>query len=204
MRDAVAKVREFHERFAVPVRDEPTVPPPDEAELQRALIREEVEEFMVASRRGDVVEIADALADIAYLVAGTALAYGIPLADVFDEVHRSNLTKCADRRADGKIMKGEEYEPPMIADVLGRGRGNPVGSADTKTRQRPSIETHARAMANVLEALAGDIDRIAEGDIEWTNSEWKALLSNGDLARRLVNGFRRTIEIRGVTRSDSR
>jgi predicted HAD superfamily Cof-like phosphohydrolase len=74
--------------------------------------------------KNDIVSIADALADIVYVACGTALTYGIPFDRVFAEVHRSNMTKFGPDgpylRADGKVMKGPDYEPPDIAGCLAR------------------------------------------------------------------------------------
>jgi predicted HAD superfamily Cof-like phosphohydrolase len=115
----------FHEAFGLPVRDRPTADiPPEEAQLRQALLDEEVDELRAAIAAGDVVGIADALADIIYITCGTAHAYGIDLDAVIAEVHRSNMTKLgADGRPvyrdDGKVLKGPAYEPPKVADVLG-------------------------------------------------------------------------------------
>lgn len=75
----------------------------------------------------DTVEVADALADLVYVIYGMALETGIPLTQVLDEVQRSNLSKLnADgsvlRRADGKVLKGPNFEPPDIARVLAEHR----------------------------------------------------------------------------------
>lgn len=92
-------------------------------ELRRGLLKEEYTEYMEAEFENDVVDIADALADMVYVICGTALSYGIPLDEVFAEVHRSNMTKVeADgkvrRRDDGKILKPESYEPPDIKSII--------------------------------------------------------------------------------------
>ena len=119
----------FHEAFGLPVRRRPTADiPTEEAVLRQALLDEEVDELRVAVGEGDVVGIADALADIVYIACGTAHAYGIDLDAVMAEVHRSNMTKLgADgrpvHRADGKVLKGPSYEPPQVAAVLGLEEG---------------------------------------------------------------------------------
>jgi len=72
----------------------------------------------------DIVEIADALADIIYIACGTAVSYGIPLDKVFEEVHRSNMAKLVDgkplKREDGKVIKPVGWTAPDIAGVLKR------------------------------------------------------------------------------------
>ena len=84
------------------------------AKLRVALLQEEVGEFITASEKGDLVAIADALADIAYVVYGTALTYGIDLDSALREVHRSNMSKLGNDgkpliRDDGKVLKSERY-----------------------------------------------------------------------------------------------
>jgi predicted HAD superfamily Cof-like phosphohydrolase len=122
---ARVQVGEFHRAYGLPLRDAPTVAVgSDQVELRQALIEEEVAELAAAARAGDLIAVADALADIVYVAYGTAHVYGIDLDAVLDEVQTSNMTKLgADgrpiRRADGKVLKGPDYRPPDIAAVLG-------------------------------------------------------------------------------------
>lgn len=88
-----------------------------------ALIEEEAAEFRAAVEADDVVEIADAVADLLYVVYGAALTFGIPVPEVFAEVHRSNMTKLDDEgnpiyRSDGKVMKGPNFSPPELLPIL--------------------------------------------------------------------------------------
>jgi predicted HAD superfamily Cof-like phosphohydrolase len=87
--------------------------------LRSTLIREELEEYEYAL---SMVEIADAIADLLYVVIGTAVAHGIDIDPVFQEVHRSNMSKFIDghRREDGKWVKGPSYSPANIAPILER------------------------------------------------------------------------------------
>ena len=90
-------------------------------ELRVRLLREEFNEYLEAEDDDDLVGIADALADIIYVAVGTAVRYGIPLDRVFDEVHRSNITKFTaglQMRPDGKILKPDTYEPPQLKEIL--------------------------------------------------------------------------------------
>jgi predicted HAD superfamily Cof-like phosphohydrolase len=119
--DAVA---DFHRAFGLPIQQLPNADiDPGLAQLRMDLVLEEVDELMVASEKGDLVAIADALADIAYVVYGTALTYGIDLDSVLGEVHRSNMSKLgADGkpvlRQDGKVLKSDRYRPPDIAPIV--------------------------------------------------------------------------------------
>ena len=106
------------------MRTSPTAAVGDrQTDLRLALIEEEVGELREAAASGDLVGVADALADIVYVAYGSALVYGIDLDAVLDEVHSSNMTKLgADgrpvRRADGKVLKGPAYRAPDVKSVL--------------------------------------------------------------------------------------
>lgn len=124
--DIASAVAEFHTAFNLPMRDVPSGEIDRRlAKLRVALLEEEVGEFVAASEKGDLVGIADALADIVYVVYGTALTYGVDLDAVLSEVHRSNMSKLDSGgkpliRDDGKVLKSDRYFPPDIEAVLGR------------------------------------------------------------------------------------
>ena len=115
-------VKEFHQAFGQRVGKKPELPDMEERDLRKKLLIEEVNEYYNAEYADDLVEIADALADIIYIACGTAVSYGIPLDRVFTEVHRSNMAKLVDgkvlRRSDGKIQKPEGWTPPDIETIL--------------------------------------------------------------------------------------
>lgn len=93
---------------------------PDHVKVLRLrLMMEELGELAEAIHTGDLVQIADGLADLEYVTVGTAIAFGIPHEEVFREVHRSNMTKPAldEHNKGGKVSK-EGYEPPQIATIL--------------------------------------------------------------------------------------
>ena len=114
-------LREFHASKAIHgglMPEKPTADiPPWVQMLRMDLLDEEVSELHEAVEKGDIAKIADGIADIAYVVVGTAVAYGIPFDAVFAEVHRSNMTKI-NTPAEAKLVKGPGYEPPRIAEVL--------------------------------------------------------------------------------------
>src|SRR5699024_4346094 len=73
--------------------------------------------------RRDVVETADALGDLVYVIYGMALECAIPLPRVLEEIQASNLSKLGPGgqvllREDGKVLKGPDYFPPRIEEVL--------------------------------------------------------------------------------------
>jgi predicted HAD superfamily Cof-like phosphohydrolase len=117
-------VRQFHEAFGVPAYDTPRIPPFERKELRWSLIDEERDELTDAMDESDLIEIADALADLVVVIYGTALEYGIDLDAVLEEVHASNMAKLGldgkpILREDGKVLKPEGWKPPNIAAVLG-------------------------------------------------------------------------------------
>ena len=121
-------VKAFHEAFKLPVRHEPTGLVSDqELTLRYNLMKEENEEYLEAAKNGDIVEIADALGDMLYILCGTINAHGLQdkIAAVFEEIQRSNMSKLDDNgepiyREDGKVMKSTNYFKPDIRSVLER------------------------------------------------------------------------------------
>lgn len=122
----IKSVEEFHDIFRIGNRYAPTgTVPPEEAMLRFNLLKEENEEYLEACKNGDVVEIADALGDLLYITFGTILRHGLQhkIEEVFDEIHRSNMSKLDDNgqpifREDGKVMKSAKYFKPDIKSIL--------------------------------------------------------------------------------------
>lgn len=111
-------VESFHDKFRLPIRKKGSIPSPNTALLRARLIMEEAAEVVEALQRADYVGLAKELADLLYVVYGTAVEAGIPLDEVFAEVHRSNMTKSQSKDSGGKIMKGNDFEPADIEGVL--------------------------------------------------------------------------------------
>ena len=118
------QVAEFHQKFNHPIESNPTIPPIKRIMLRNNLIREELEELEEASQNEDIVEVADAVVDLLYVVFGTALEYGLgeKLEALFNEVHASNLSKLENGLPiyanDGKVMKGKRYFKPDLGYIL--------------------------------------------------------------------------------------
>jgi predicted HAD superfamily Cof-like phosphohydrolase len=122
-RDPYYKVREFHETYGQPVAYEPQFLSEARMELRKKLIEEEYQEFLDAVEEGDLMNAFKELADLIYVVEGTAVEMGGNLSRVFSEVHRSNMSKLdADGepiyREDGKVLKGPNYFEPDIESVV--------------------------------------------------------------------------------------
>lgn len=119
-----AQVKEFH-RLLEEKQDprKPTVPSEEVKDLRLRLINEEFKELRHAFYDNDIVEIADALGDLLYVVYGTAISCGIEMESVFDEIHRSNMAKLwPDGKPHyneyGKVLKPEGWQKPDIASIL--------------------------------------------------------------------------------------
>ena len=117
------KVGDFMEAFGQEVLYMPTLPDFNLAALRLDLIEEEVQELRDGLGRSSLLEVADALTDILYVVYGAGHAFGIDLDDCFSEVHRSNMTKLGEDgrpmyRDDGKVMKGPNYEEPDLSQFV--------------------------------------------------------------------------------------
>lgn len=115
-------VREFHRTYGVPIKNKPEHVK-ERATLRLNLLQEEFLEYIDGESHYDLIEIADALADMVYIIYGTALEYGIPLDAVLKEVHGSNMSKLDENgkpitRTDGKVLKGPSYYKPRIKEVL--------------------------------------------------------------------------------------
>lgn len=111
---AQAQVREFHQAFGHPVADFPKQMSSERREKRYNWMKEELDEFKSAE---DLVDQADAIADIIYLALGTAVELGIDIAPIVDIVHEANMRKLGPDgkpiyRPDGKIGKPEGWVPP--------------------------------------------------------------------------------------------
>lgn len=127
----------------------------DDARALRAkLIVSEAAETVLALAERDDVGLADGLADLEYVTVGTAVTYQIPLDEVFNEVHASNMTKSTVAEAvanhSGDKGKGPDYRPPDVAGVLARSRDNKGRSWVHGLRRGDQLATRdGRVVGNV-------------------------------------------------------
>lgn len=126
MNKKINAVKDFHEAFGLGVRHEPIASlSEDKLQLRFNLMAEENEEYLEAARNGDLIEVADALGDMLYILCGTILEHGMQhkIEEVFEEIQRSNMSKLGHDgkpiyRDDGKVMKGPNYFKPDIEAIL--------------------------------------------------------------------------------------
>lgn len=102
--NALRQVAEFHRTFKHPIEPAPIVPAPQRCQLRVALLSEELKELEQAIADNDLVEIADALCDLQYVLAGAVLEFGLgdKFKALFDEVQRSNMSKACSSREEAE------------------------------------------------------------------------------------------------------
>lgn len=119
-------VQEFHESFKLGIQHKPIAKlDDDKLKLRFDLMAEENEEYLEAAKNNDLVEVADALGDMLYILCGTILEHGMQykIDEVFNEIQRSNMSKLGEDgnpiyREDGKVLKGPNYFKPNIAAII--------------------------------------------------------------------------------------
>ena len=126
MQKQLNAVKLFHQVFGLSSSE---IPKNDLGQNQNLLrfnlMKEENEEYLEAVQNNDLIEIADALGDMLYILCGTIIEHGLQhkIEAVFDEIQRSNMSKLDGNglpiyREDGKVMKGPSYSKPDFSDIL--------------------------------------------------------------------------------------
>ena len=126
MNKQIKRVEEFHRIYKLGNSEKPIGKLENQKEnLRFELMKEENDEYLEAAKNGDIVEVADALGDMMYILCGTIIEHGMQhiIEEVFDEIHRSNLSKLDENgkpiyREDGKVIKGPNYFPPDIKKIM--------------------------------------------------------------------------------------
>jgi predicted HAD superfamily Cof-like phosphohydrolase len=128
MKNKIKAVKEFHNSFGLGV-SENMIADLGEAKniLRFNLMDEENKEYLEAAQNNDLVEVADALGDMLYILCGTILEHGMQykIEEVFNEIQRSNMSKLGEDgkpiyREDGKVLKGPNYFKPNIEIILNK------------------------------------------------------------------------------------
>ena len=124
----IGYVEKFHDSFGIKNNYEPTTQlSQNDIQLRFDLLKEENEEYINAAKNGDMVEVADALGDLMYILFGTIMKHGMQnkIVEVFEEIQRSNMSKLGIDgkpiyREDGKVLKGPNYFKPNIQTILNK------------------------------------------------------------------------------------
>ena len=126
MQNQLKSVKIFHEAFGIKISNKPTLElSKDILKLRHSLMQEENNEYLKAVDEKNLIEVADALGDMLYILCGTILTHGFQnlIEDIFDEIQSSNMSKLGDDgkpiyRNDGKVLKGPNYKKPNIKKIL--------------------------------------------------------------------------------------
>ena len=126
MKDKIQAVKEFHKAFKLDYLEQPKANIGlEKNKLRFNLMREENEEYLEAANNNDIIEVADALGDMLYILCGTIIEHGMQhkIDEIFNEIQSSNMSKLGTDgnpiyREDGKVLKGPNYFKPDIEGAL--------------------------------------------------------------------------------------
>ena len=126
MKENIKAVHAFHSAFGLGIKNSPTANLGNpKNKLRYDLMKEENEEYLEAANANDLIEVADALGDMLYILCGTIIEHGMQhkIDEVFNEIQRSNMSKLGKNgkpiyREDGKVLKGPNYFKPNIGAIL--------------------------------------------------------------------------------------
>ena len=126
MNDKINSVKEFHKVFNLDFLEVPKANIGlEKNKLRFNLMKEENEEYLNAANNNDLIEVADALGDMLYILCGTIIEHGFQykIDEIFDEIQNSNMSKLGNDgkpiyREDGKVLKGPNYFRPNIEKIL--------------------------------------------------------------------------------------
>lgn len=128
MKNKLEAVMKFHTAFQLGYSDTMRASLGEKKnKLRFNLMAEENEEYLEAAQDNDLVEVADALGDMLYILCGTIIEHGMQhkIEEVFNEIQRSNMSKLGEDnkpiyREDGKVLKGPNYFKPNIEEILSK------------------------------------------------------------------------------------
>lgn len=156
--DSLNQVAEFHRTFKHPILDQPGIPAEDRCRLRVALIAEELRELEQAIADQDIVEVADALCDIQYVLSGAILEFGLgeKFKDLFEEVQRSNMSKTCKSKEEAEATM-RYYKETKGFDSYAKKEGEVYlvyRTSDHKTLK--SINYSPANLKNILDAESGN------------------------------------------------
>ncbi|MDQ3190085.1 MAG: nucleoside triphosphate pyrophosphohydrolase family protein [Bacteroidota bacterium] len=116
----LSSVAEFHKTFDHPIEQKPIIPDEKRCQLRVSLLAEELKELEQAIKDNDIVEIADALCDIQYVLSGAVLEFGLgdKFQSLFEEVQRSNMSKACKNMAEAKATVDHYKETEGVEAII--------------------------------------------------------------------------------------
>lgn len=149
----LSSVAEFHKTFQHPIVKQPQIPSKDRCQLRVALIEEELRELKEAIENDDLVEIADALCDIQYVLSGAVLEFGLKdkFADLFDEVQRSNMSKACKTKEEAEATMKHYLENEGVESYFVETDGLFLVYRKSDNKTLKSINYSAADLKSILE-----------------------------------------------------
>ncbi|OEK04506.1 pyrophosphohydrolase domain-containing protein [Roseivirga misakiensis] len=149
-------VAEFHKTFKHPILESPQIPSEDRCKLRVSLIAEELKELEEAIEANDLVEVADALADIQYVLSGAILEFGLgdKFKALFEEVQRSNMSKTCKSMEEAEATRQHYMDKDGTESYIEESDGHFLvyRSADNKT-----LKSVKYSPADLKSILADDL-----------------------------------------------
>ena len=155
--NALSSVAAFHRLFRAPILASPVIPSADRCQLRVSLLKEEVQELADAIKDNDLVEVADALADIQYVLSGAVHEFGMGniFQTLFDEVQRSNMSKaCGTMEEAGRTQ--EHYRATKgVESTVEEVDGQFLVFREGDRKVLKSVEYSPASLKGILEAEGG-------------------------------------------------
>lgn len=145
------EVAEFHRTFNHPILFSPGIPVEERVRLRINLLKEELDEFIFAAQCGDIIGVADALADLQYVLTGAVLEFGLheKFPALCSEVHRSNMSKACSTKDEAFETCDSCDEPTNICERDGK-------FFVYRMRDDKTIKSVNYSPANIKSILYGD------------------------------------------------
>jgi len=151
--DALSSVAAFHRLFQCPILARPVLPPADRCRLRVSLLEEEVGELADAIDADDLIEVADALADIQYVLSGAVLEFGMGgiFKSLFDEVQRSNMSKACTTLEEAERTRAHYLETKATESYVDEVDGQWLVYREGDRKALKSVEYSPAALASIIE-----------------------------------------------------
>ncbi len=153
--EALTSVAKFHETFDLPIRSAPAIPAADRCALRINLLEEELQELKEAIAQGDIVEAADAFADLQYVLSGAILEFGLGshFKTLFDEVQRSNMSKVCETREIAEATLEYYRKNKNMDGVIVEKNGFYLVYRSTDQKVLKSVDYSAAKLDQIIQSL---------------------------------------------------
>jgi predicted HAD superfamily Cof-like phosphohydrolase len=151
--DALNQVAEFHRTFKHPIEPRPVIPAEERCRLRVALLAEELKELQKAIEDHDIVEVADALCDLQYVLSGAVLEFGLgeKFRALFDEVQRSNMSKTCHSLEEAEATRRHYLEEKGFDSYIAESEGHYLVYRTSDHKTLKSINYSPARLREIIE-----------------------------------------------------